>query len=286
MFPADLLAKYLPWLNLDIGEDWAPDPPEGPEECELAARDRDDAEIIEGDDFPEFEVIDLEAECAQLRYRKGNGKRGKVKRTKHRPVNLSKRRVVAVIHQMGVERRASSKRWRYTTAHRVIRPDAVRLRLHPLPTRLVCSNGFDRKPWHGIGIEVAGNFEGLDGSGNWWAPDVMGSGRASDAQLAAVVQEIASIDAELAEFGAKLWGVVPHRISGVGRNKRTGKLRANRPICPGSRVWSAGERAAVMLGLRIPGPDDRLSVAKTIPEEWRSEWYELARDAGLVGIRG
>lgn len=256
----------------------SPDPEDvveacGPGEAIQCALDR--LEVAPALRFP---VLDLEAKAATARYADKVDKAGKVvrrgavKRTAYPPVNLQGRKIVIVLHQVGAERSSSNPRWHLITAHRTIKPDGTRCRLHPLRTRLVCSNAFDRAPFHGIGIEIGGNFEGVDGDGRWYKPDTFGRGRASDAQLEATRQEVAGVCEEIAALGFEVYGIAPHRVSG-----RDAKGNPNRPICPGSRPWSeVGEWAGAELGLRVPGPTFKLG-GTPVPPEWHGRHWPRCR---------
>lgn len=229
------------------------------------ARDRQFTQALPMRTYP---VLDLEAKAAAAKYADG-----RVKRTAHARVKLATRKVVIVLHQVGAERPSSNSRWHLITAHSTIKPDGTRCHLHPLDVRLVEANAFDRPPWHGLGIEVGGNFEGIDGTGNWWAPDKMGRGRASDAQLEATRQEVADLCERVATMGARVIGIAPHRVSG-----RDAKGRPNRTLCPGSRVWSeVGEWAGAELGLAVPGPAFKLG-GTVVPEAWHGRhWPRCSR---------
>jgi hypothetical protein len=209
-------------------------------------------------------VVDLEGKAAAATY-----KNGAVKRTRYPRVKLATRRVVIVLHQTGVERPSSSKRWHLVTAHRVIAPNGDRMRLHPIDVRLTAANRLDRAPWHAISIEVGGNFEGVDGGDpDWYQPNVLGRGRATDVQLEACFSEVRAIVAEVGGMGGRVEAIAPHRIAG-----RDAKGRPNRQICPGSRVWSmVGERAGSELGLAIPAPGLALG-GLTIPDTWHGPHY-------------
>lgn len=203
-------------------------------------------------------VEDIEFQAAQARY-----KSGKLKRTRYKLVDLSKRYVVIVLHQMGVERASSSSRWWRVTAHRAIKPDATRVKIHPVNVRLVAANRLDRDPFHAVNIEVGGNFEALDGSGRWWAPEVMGRGRASSLQLEATRQAVIDVRAEVQWCGGIVRAIVPHILSSVDPFK---------PACCGSRVWSlVGEWAGAELGLAVP--DGATFGGLNIPREWHGPYW-------------
>ncbi len=278
MNPFAFLKDHWPWNQTDWQPDWDPEIPivSDHEDC---ARDREHADAIECQPDQRrvvFPVEDLESEAAGTKY-----PNGKVKRTRYRRVNLSKRIVLIVLHQTGAERSEfrTQARGRLTTCHRLIGPTGTRYRVHPLNRRLVAANKLDRKPFHAISIEMAGNFEGDDGEGNWYRPDVFGRGRAGEAQLEGGRQEVMAITQEVEALGGRVVAIAPHRVS--GRNR---KGKPNRPICCGSRVWSlVGELAAAEYGLRVPGNAQTFGGLE-IPDSWHGEyWTEILR-LGLKGI--
>lgn len=238
-----------PWTGLELDADEQPPTSEPPQACAVE--------------------LDVEDRAKSTTYR--NKRR---KRDRWPPVDLSARRVVIVLHQTGVQR--SAARWRETmhrvTCHRGIGPDGARYRVHPLNTRLVAANRLDRAPFHAISIEIAGNFEGIDGSGKWWAPDRMGRGRASPAQIAGARQAVRDICREVSQAGGRVEAIAPHRIAGRDANGWP-----NRTLCPGSRVWSeVGEWASAVLGLGVPGPGVCLGGAP-IPREWHGPYRHQGR---------
>jgi len=268
MLGASLLAARLAALlhPTDVSRMWEPGEAESPDDLAACEAERCATEEVIAD----FEVVDLEGRAAKARYRGKNGKPGKLKRTRYPRVSLAKRRVVVSLHQPGVER--TEARWRQTadrvTSHRFIGPTGVRYRQHPLETRLVATNRLDRAPWHAIAIEVAGNFERLDGTGTWWNPDRFGRGRATDAQIEATRVEIASLCEEVSELGGEVEAIVPHIIAGRDRNGRP-----NRQACCGSRVWSeAGEWAGAVLGLSVPAPGFALG-GLPVPDAWHGPYW-------------
>ena len=281
-FP-DILGIGLIRQLLDAMDDWAPDGDgsvvvDG-EVDRSPTPDGKTGGVVETEEeglVEQFEVFtppvfDLEDEARDVRYKRyKNGKTilGKVKRTRYRKRDIAKVQT-AVVHQVGAERKASSSRHKFITAQRVTRADGARLKIHPLSCRLVCSNGFDRRPHHAVGIEVVGNFEGEDGSGNWYKPKKFGRGRASIEQLVGLAFELASIRAEVAAAGGRLRLVAPHRVSGRNRDGKP-----NRPLCPGSRLNQAAEHIAWRLGLEVPDADFRMG-GLTIPISWRTRrWLE------------
>ena len=227
-----------------------------------------------------YPVVDLESKAARATYYNGKSKRSRFRRVK-----LASRRVVIMLHQMGVVRSPGSSRWPLVTAHRVIGPDGTRMRLHPLDVRLVAGNRIDRAPYHGIHIEIAGNFEGVEGSGQWWNGDVFGRSRLNKAQELATLQELRSIQAELSiDYSADVWAIMPHRVTGQSDGK------PNRPICPGSAVWSRiGERFAAESGIPVPSSTYKLG-GLPIDPSWHGRFHELAElvlmPDGTTRVRG
>ena len=174
----------------------------------------------------------------------------------------------ATVHQTGVERKITSKRYHLVSAHYVIRSDGAILHLFDHNVRLASSNALDRAPHHAINIEVAGNFEGVDGSGRWYKPETFGRGRATPEQLRALCWLLDKLRREEPQLAR----VVPHRIS--GRTKRRGKWVPNRQICPGSRLWQCAEAHALRVGLRVPEEGETVG-GLPIGLDWRSKaWRE------------
>lgn len=243
----------------DAGPDFGEEGPEDDAVCDGPACAEDRAGTV---GFAPTSIVDVRDKAAAAVYRSGS-LAGKSKRRLYPPVVLAKRRVVIGLHQMGVEIPTSWPSWWKVTCHYAVRPDGSIAIVHPIDRRLVCTNRVDRAPWHCIGIEFAGNFEGVDGTGNWALPARNGRGRAGEAQLSAGRWLVRHIVGEVAGLGGVVEGILPHRVTG-----RDSRGRPNRQICPGSRIWSeVGEWSAAELGLAVPGPDFALG-GLTIPESW------------------
>lgn len=221
-------------------------------------------------DASALEVIEL--------YKLGAGARypsGRAKRTRYAPVDLSERKVVGMVHQAGFERgeTRSIDRAHLMTAHTVVTPQGKRCRIHPPSTRLVAGNRVDRAPYHGLHIEVIGNFERIDGTGTWWSPDRMGAGRASEAQIAAVNAELRHWD-ETVPGG--LWAAMPHAVAG-----RDSKGRPNREGCCGSRLHAeCVEWAGAEMGVLVPGPGFELGGVEVDPRWHGRHWPRCRRTLG------
>lgn len=224
----------------------------------------DREEILAGTRF-----VDAYTAAARAKYRGGRNKR-----TRYKPVDLERRQVVVMLHAMGFERSRASSRWPLVTCHRAVVDDgegAYVQRLHPVTTRLIAGNAIDRAPWHGVHIEIEGNYGTPEGK--FWSPEKMGrtvlTETMRDAARAAVVDLIRDVE----EQGGEVVAIMPHRVTGRGRSKRTGKLYPNRPLCPGHEIWSqVGEWGARHLDLAMPGPDFELG-GLTIPDTWHGpEW--------------
>ncbi len=258
--------SLLGWVMAQIwqdGTEWAPD---GVDACPDIARATTHPEPVEP-----IRWVDIRKQAGVERYRNGRYRfSGRIKRTYYKPRPESSCRTV-VVHQMAVTRKRTSSRWDKVSAHYVIAPDGDILQLFDHTVRLISSNSLDRAPHHAINIEVAGNFEGHDGTGDWWKPDTFGRGRATDRQLLALAECLDHISDSVAaagkrdNTGGRIELVAPHRVSG-----RNSKGRPNRPICPGSRVWKAAETWAVEEGIRVPGPGEKYG-GLPIGDDWRSD---------------
>lgn len=213
-----------------------------------------------------YPVVDFREKAAEATYSNGRNKL-----TRYRRNDLSKLRVILALHQTGFERserRLMQSAWRIT-ASRVIGPTGQRYRNFPLDVRLISTNRLDRAPWACIPLEFVGNFERIDGTGTWWAPDRFGRGRATEDQIMGGRAEILAIDRALDAIGVDLWGIAPHIVA--GRDKRG---NPNRHACCASRLWSeVGEWAGAMLGLRIPGPGWSCG-GLPIPPEWYGPYHD------------
>jgi hypothetical protein len=208
-------------------------------------------------------------------------RRGAVKRTKYPPVDLRKRRVLIGLHQTGVNRTEGRVAAPKITAHRVIGPSGVRYRVHPLTTQLDAIDRLNRAPWQTINIEVSGNFERIDGKGNWYKPELLGRGRASAEQIESARQDVAAIIAEVTELGGRVEAIVPHCVSGADD-----RGIPNRHACPGSWVWSqVGEWAAMRYGLAVPGPGVTFG-GVPIDDRWHGEfWDAIVANGGPFLVR-
>lgn len=273
ILPSVLATMLAPFLRTDASEEWGESLPEDADGCAneaLCRIERESPPLAQG-------PVDLTAAAAKAKYSSGSLK-GKAKRTAYPPVDLSKRRVVIGLHQMGVELPVRWPSWHRVTGHWVIRTDGVPLHNHPVTVRLMATNRFDRSPWHCVAIEFAGNFEGVDGSGRWYAPDRNGRGRVSQAQIVAGRWTVAKIIEQVREAGGTVEGIVPHLIAG-----RDSRGRPNRQICPGSRIWGeVGEWSAAEFGLAIPAPGWAVGGLPLTPS-WHGPYHEVAARKLLTG---
>ena len=224
----------------------------------------DREEILEGTRF-----VDMYEAAKRAKYASGRSKRDRYPR-----VDLSKRKVVITLHQMGFERRNPSNRWHLVTAHaNVVRDDAAPYvaRLHPADVRLVAANALDRSPWHSYNIEIEGNYRRRPGS-DYWNGDRMGRSvldvEMRNAARAAVVDGIEQV----AAAGGEVVAVMPHCVSGRTKTS-SGKMVPNRQGCPGFEIWrEVGEWAARELGLALPGPGFELG-GVPVHESWHGEHW-------------
>jgi len=218
--------------------------------------------------YPVVEFFEKAANNA--RYRSSvPGRLGRLKVSRYPPVDLARRKIILTIHQAGVER--SESRWGQTawrvSAQRCIGPTGTRYRNFRLNVRLITANRMDRSPYHGIGFEVLGNFEGVAGSGNWYEPERFGYGVLGEVQANALYVELHAVIAELRSIGLEVYMIAPHIIAGVSRSGRP-----NRQLCCGSAVWAVAERVAAETQIPIPGPKMKFG-GLPLPEDWHSEFH-------------
>lgn len=225
-----------------------------------------------------YRVVDIREEAKRVRYqasrrRKALGLPGRIKRTAYAPVDITKRRVVLVIHQMGVVRSLArlAQRARLVTAQEVWAADGTVYIVHPDETRLIAANRFDRDPYHSINFEFAGNFEGVAGSGRFYKPELFGRSVMTDAWALAAAQRLTDKIIDLRSRGVEPFMVAPHRVAG-----HDDEGNPNRQICCGSAQWKIAERVAAEMDIAVPGPDYEIG-GLTIPEDWRSEAFSDCR---------
>ena len=278
-FVLRMFDTFAPWVpiirsRLESG-DWAPDCEEAdtespvlvPTPTELedveGGANVDVAEIYTGAGWEPPKILDMREKAATAKY-----KNGKLKLTRYRRRKPGTCKLVTA-HQTGVERRDDSTRFYRVSAHYVITRSGWLIINFDHDVRLASSNALDRSPYQAVNIEVSGNFEGLDGSGRWWRPDLVGKGRATPAQLKTLCWLLDKIARE-----EPIEMVAPHRVSGRKWDKKRRKWIPNRQICPGSRVWQCAEGWAMRNGILVPDGDDTMG-GLPIEEAWRTQaWLD------------
>lgn len=273
------ILNAIPFFKFS-SEDWErlmdrvedPPTPEELEECKVARG----ACLLAPPELPEetrFPVVDMLDRGAKSRYRSSiPGKLGKLKRTRYKHLSIEQmrdRKVIIVVHQAGVER--TEHRWQQTawkvTCQSAIGPEGVRYRVHPPFARLIASNRMDRSPYHTINIEVLGNFEGVEGKGNWYKPERLGYGELGEQQAGALEAEIRYWIDWCHEHGIEVYMIAPHRISG-----RSSSGKPNRQICCGSGPWRVAEKVSAETQTPIPADDLKLG-GLTVDPQWYSELH-------------
>lgn len=227
---------------------------------------------------PNYRIVDVRRDAAGVRYKPSKRRRklglpGRIKRTVYPPVDLRTRRVVLVIHQMGVVRTPAqlARRARLVTAQEVWAEDGTVYIVHPDETRLIAANRFDRYPYHSLNFEYAGNFEGTAGSGRFFRPDQLGRSTMTERWENAAASRLIDKIADLRRCGVEPFMIAPHRVAG-----RDEDGNPNRQICCGSAQWQIAERVAAETDVPVPG--DNYSIGGlTIPTSWRSLAYSQCR---------
>ncbi|MGH1343831.1 MAG: hypothetical protein ACRBN8_19900 [Nannocystales bacterium] len=243
----------------------------------LDAAELEQAETDPAGEGVDYHLVDVRDQAKRSRYRPSKRRRalglpGRIKRTAYPPVDLSKRRVVLVIHQMGVVRTPAQlrRRAKLVTAQEVWGDGAVYI-VHPDETHLIASNRFDREPYHSINFEFAGNFEGVAGSGRFFKPEQLGRSRMSAAWAQATSSRLTDKIGELRRRGIEPFMIAPHRVAGRDQDGNP-----NRQICCGSAQWKIAESVAAVCNVPVPGDDYQIG-GLPIPAAWRSKFYAECR---------
>jgi len=225
-----------------------------------------------------YRVVDVTASAASARYRpskarKTLGLRGRVKRTLYKPVDLRHRRVVLVMHQMGVSRSLAqlARRAQLVTAQEVLAPDGTVYVVHPDETRLIAANRFNRDPYHAINFELAGNLSYIEGKNRFYKPDRFGRTVMTPEWETAVSCRLVDRIEGLRAKGIDPFMLAPHRVAGHDR-----RGNANREACCASAGWAICEQVAAITGVPVPG-DEYTIGGLPIPEAWRTKAYAHCR---------
>lgn len=167
-----------------------------------------------------------------------------------------------VLHQTASLLRDNPARWYGIAAHIGIPQDGTIILMNPLDQLIWHANSFNRTT---VGIEISGNFEGIDGvRSTLWAPGG-GPHRATEKQIHAARETVGWICETVRAHGGQIRYLYAHRQSSMDR-------RAD----PGSRVWQeVGLWGQANLGLSDGGPE-YVKGGRAIPHRWdsrRSEPY-------------
>lgn len=167
-----------------------------------------------------------------------------------------------VLHQTAILISSNVERWFGIAAHIGIPRDGKIILMNPLNQLIWHANAFNRST---VGIEISGNFEGIDKKpSTLWEPGG-GPHRANEAQIQAARDAITWICEAVSEQGGKIRNLYAHRQASMDR-------RAD----PGSRVWKeVGLWGQQTLGLSDGGPG-YVNGGRPIPRDWdesRTEAY-------------
>jgi hypothetical protein len=159
------------------------------------------------------------------------------------------------LHQTGVRLASAPKRWDTVHAHAGITEDGTAILINDPSIVVPHGNGLNGFT---IGIEISGNFRGIEEKpGTHWK----GGGEATslaDAQKAALEELYAWLTAEFERHGAAWRFVHAHR-----------QASGTREADPGSKVWREIALPWMQrLGATDGGPEFRLGHGRTIPRQW------------------
>lgn len=174
-------------------------------------------------------------------------------------------------------------------AHICIDTNGKILLLHPLWAYLWTANGFNPEC---LSIEIMGNFEGVEGAGNWYKPEKFGYGHPKAIQIKRCRQLTywllhpemglgdTTVPKPLLEWRVAVRRLGRNPLKFVHAHRQSGysstTKQANRLLDPGSKVWSeVGVWAQEEHGLSDGGPGYHLQHAAPIPiPEWDARMRE------------
>jgi hypothetical protein len=165
------------------------------------------------------------------------------------------------LHQTGVRLSSAPERWDTVHAHVGITDDGHVILINDPTVVAPHGNGLNGFT---IGIEICGNFRGIEERpGTHWK----GGGEAtslSDAQKAALEELYAWLLAEFAKNGASWTRVHAHR-----------QASGTREADPGSKVWKEVAMPWMLrLGATDGGPKYKVGKGRTIPRQWNPDYTD------------
>jgi len=165
------------------------------------------------------------------------------------------------LHQTGVRLSNAPLRWDTVHAHAGITEDGTAILVNDPTVVAPHGNGLNGST---IGIEICGNFRGIEEKpGTHWR----GGGEAtslSDAQKAALEELFAWLAGEFERHGATWRTVHAHR-----------QASASREADPGSKVWHEIAMPWMQrLGATDGGPKFKVGKGRTIPKQWNPDYTD------------
>jgi N-acetyl-anhydromuramyl-L-alanine amidase AmpD len=166
-----------------------------------------------------------------------------------------------VLHQTAVLLGPNPTRWHDIAAHVGIPQDGAVILINPLDQLIWHANALNKST---VGIEISGNFEGVDGDAStYWKPGG-GPHRATDEQIAAARSVVGWICREIAAQGGSVRYLFAHR-----------QASSDRRADPGSRVWQeVALWCQQQYALSDGGPGHAVGSGYPIPREWDSRRTE------------
>jgi len=157
------------------------------------------------------------------------------------------------LHQTGIHG-MGKKAWPKVTAHLGVHPDGTVYLIHPLRSYLWHAHDLNKDT---IGIEVGGNFRGVESDPDSLWKQGGGPTKLSSAQLRGVRDAINYIMREARKNDGKISRIYAHRQGGP------------RPVDPGEAIWrKAGLWAQSRYGLTSGPPGYSRDRGQPLPVQW------------------
>lgn len=162
------------------------------------------------------------------------------------------------LHQTGCRMPEAATGWAALNAHFGITATGRVYYVNDLTDMIWHAQGLSQRT---VGIEIAGNFCGIEGDARTLWKGGGGPDTFTAAQATALGRVLTYVDTYLRANGSEMVELHAHRQSSQSR-----------PADPGSAVWAEALKLKAKFGLNDGGPEYEYGTGKPIPTEWDASY--------------